>query len=94
MYYNLQIPKLYIQFSPPESCRCIDLSLKETGMYFNLQMPKLYIQFSPPESCRCIDCYLSRRQVCILIFRRKLFSYRRSGAKGSFLGSRLFCCSH
>ena len=75
MYYNLQIPKLYIQFSPPESCRCIDLSLKETGMYFNLQMPKLYIQFSPPESCRNIDCYLSRRQVCIIIYRCQSYIY-------------------
>ena len=51
------------------------LSLKQTGMYYNLQMPKFYIQFSPPESCRCIDCYLSRRQVCIIIYRCQSYIY-------------------
>ena len=44
-------------------------------MYYNLQMPKLYIQFSPPESCRNIDCYLSRRQVCIIIYRCQSYIY-------------------
>jgi hypothetical protein len=51
----------------------IPVSLRDNSQY--IYMIQGYIQFSPPESCRCIDCYLSRRQVCIIIYRCQSYIY-------------------